>query len=99
VSKDTRWPMDPWVIEALTRDDIDDVLAIEGRRSPIPGHGRCISRSSNPAVSYCSRAGREPPGGRFLLVLARAGRAAHQQPGGAARLRRTGIGSRLLGSP
>ena len=69
------------------------------RRSPIPGRARCTSpSSSNRGVSFfCVARDRGARcGRRLLLVLARARRAAHQQPGGAARLSRGGASASAL---
>ena len=71
----------------LSRDDIDDVLAIDEASFTNPWtRAMYLCGAREPGVSSCfwSRDD-EPPGGRLLLVLARARRAAHQQPGGAAR--------------
>src|SRR5580765_5268264 len=46
--------MDPWVIEALTRDDIDDVLTIEEAAFTNPWtRAMYLAELENPAVSYC----------------------------------------------
>jgi len=46
--------MGPWVIEALTRDDIDDVLAIEEAAFTNPWtRSMYLAELENPAVSYC----------------------------------------------
>ena len=90
--------MDSWVIEALTHDDIDDVLAIEEAAFTNPWtRAMYLAELENPAVSYCflaRDANRRAAGfcsfWRVLDELHINNLAVLPD------LRRTGIGSRLL---